>query len=254
MPKPIKKRITKKTAIKETDVKNAAIQALDFIRERKKQLVLILSALGIIIVIYTAFVLYTSSSDKSAYFLETDAYNYYYGINLPDGSGLTKEDRWKKALELYKKAIEVQATPTALFYLGNCYYNLGDYNNAIKQYNVFTDKFRDEEKILPLVYQKLASAYFKSNRNDEAIETLGALAQLENGIFRDTALVLEARYYETTGESAKALEKYKELINEFTTSSWAAEAKAKTAVKDAKPPEEKKEDKGQEQAEKPTPE
>jgi tetratricopeptide (TPR) repeat protein len=234
MPKPIKKRVTKKTVFKEPEVKNVAMRALDFIKERKKQLIITVSALCIIAVLYIAFMFYTSSLNKKAYSLEMDAYNYYYGVNLPGGLKLTTEERWKKALELYKKSLEVKVTPTALFYLGNCYYNLGDYDNAIKEYNVFIDKFRNEKEILPLVYQKLASAYFKNNRNDKAIETLDALARLENGIFKDTALILEARYYETAGEFKKALEKYKELVNEFPVSPWSAEAQAKIASQDTK--------------------
>ena len=36
--------------------------------------------------------------------------------------------------------------------------------------------------------------------NDKALETLGKLSKVNNGIFRDTALVLEARYYERTAK------------------------------------------------------
>lgn len=225
MPKTIKKRISKKTVPDETEAKTAAIQAWDFINERKKQLLLILSSLGVVAVLSIAFVLYTSSLNKKAYSFEMEAYKYYYDVQPNDS--LTIEKKWKKALEFYKKSVEVKVTPTAQFYLGNCYYNLGDYNNAIKEYNIFIDKFTNEKEILSLVYQKLASAYLKTNRNDKAVETLGALAQLKSGSFKDTALVLEARHYETIGESEKALEKYKELAMGFPTSLWSAEAKAK---------------------------
>jgi tetratricopeptide (TPR) repeat protein len=227
MPKPIKKRVTKKTVFKDTEVKDITTQILDFIEERKRQLILIALIIGISIISYIVFMFYTSSLSREAYSLERDAYNYYYGINLPEGIKLTAEERWNKALELYKKSIEVKVTPTALFYLGNCYYRLGDYNNAIKQYGIFIDKFKDEKEMLPLVYQKLASAYFKNNQPDKAIKTLESLANFEKGIFKDTALILEARYYRATGNSEKALAKYKELVKKFPNSPWSAEAQAK---------------------------
>ncbi|NOZ70263.1 MAG: tetratricopeptide repeat protein, partial [Deferribacteres bacterium] len=115
-----------------------------------------------------------------------------------------------------------------------CYFNLGDFDNAIRQYNAFIDKFSSNKEILPLVYQKLAAAYFKTKQNDKALETLARLAEIEDGAFKDTALVLEARYYERAGEDAKALEKYKELSTEFPASPWSAEAASKIAAAEAK--------------------
>jgi len=234
MPKPIKKRVTKKIGFKDAEVKDLTTQILDFIEKRKRQLILVALVFGIGLILYVVLMAYTSSLDRKAYSFERDAYNYYYGINLPQGIKLTEKERWKKALELYKKSVEIKMIPTALFYLGNCYYRLEDYNNAIKQYEVFINKFKDEKEILPLVYQKLASAYFKINQPDKAIKTLKSLASFENGIFKDTALILEARYYSATGNSAKALQRYRELLQEFPHSPWSAEARARIASSEKK--------------------
>lgn len=232
MPKTIKKRVTKKAVPKEVEIKGAATEFLDLLREKRRQLILILSVAGAIIVLFAAFMLYRSSLSEEARSLEMEAYNYYYGINLKDS--VTAEERWKKAFELYKKSIRIKATPTAQFYLGNCYYNLGEYPNAIKEYNTFLDRFHDQEELLPLVYQKLASAYSKANEVDKAISTLGTLAQLRGGIFRDTALILEARYYETMGEQEKALKKYEEIASKFPASPWNAEARARITALEKK--------------------
>ncbi|MBI5676011.1 MAG: tetratricopeptide repeat protein [Nitrospirae bacterium] len=239
MPKPIKKRIVKKITIQEDEVKSALMHTLDAANERKKHLIIALAAVVGLIAIYIIFSVYSASSKEKAYALETDAYKYYYGIDIKEN--LTEKERWGKALELYKKSVDIKATPTARFYLGNCYYNLGDFDNAIKEYTVFIDNFRSQKEILPVVYQKLASAYLKKNNNAKAIETLDKLAQLNNGIFKDTALALEARHYETAGDSGKAMEKYKELVKLFPSSSWSAEAKSKIPKEDeAKKPADKK--------------
>lgn len=227
MPKAIKKRITKKPIVKEDEVKDTAKRAIDFVKGERKSLIIISSVVIAAVVLGIVFISYTSSLKKKALSLENEAYNYYYGINLK--GSMTDGERWQKSLELYKKSVETRVTPTALFYLGNSFYHLGDYNNAIKEYSAFINKFRNEEEILPLVYQKLASAYFKSDKSDKAFETLNALAQFKNGIFKDTALILEARYYETAGDSKKAMERYKELIKEFPASPWSAEANARIA-------------------------
>lgn len=230
MPRPIKKRAPKKKAPKEDNVKSAALQALDTLRQRQKKIIIAASVIIGIILIYVIFSLYTSSAAKKAYSLEMEAYNQYYA-EISDTS-LPAEEKWKKALELYRQSVDIKATPTAVFYLGNCYFNLADYENAVKEYNFFLDNFSRETGILPVVYQKLASAYFKTGQNDKALETLGRLSEVNNGIFRDTALILEARYYETAGEKDRALEKYRTLFTEYPYSPWSAEANAKVAAEE----------------------
>lgn len=225
MPKAIKKRVTKKIGLKEEDVKSAAVRSLDIIKNKKRIFILILLVLGIAVISTIAFMLYSSSIKEEANSFEKEAYNYYYDINLK--TPLTDEERWRKSLELFQKAIEVKSTSAVQFYIGNCYFNLGDYDNAIKAYNKFIDKYKNEEIILPLVYQKLASAYIKRGKNDEAIKTLNTLTQFKNGIFKDVALILEARHYETTGKHEDAIKKYKELVEGFPSSPWTVEAKAR---------------------------
>lgn len=239
MPKPIKKRIAKKMTIREDEVKSVLMRTLDVAKERQKHLIIALAAVVGLIAIYIIFSIYSASSKEKAYALETSAYKYYYGIDIKES--MTEKERWGKALNLYKQSVEIKATPMARFYLGNCYYNLGDFDNATKEYTAFIDKFGSQKEILPVVYQKLASTYSKKNNNVKAIETLDKLAQMNNGIFKDTALALEARSYETAGDSGKAMEKYKELIKLFPSSSWSAEAKAKIPKDEgAKKPADKK--------------
>jgi tetratricopeptide (TPR) repeat protein len=232
MPKVIKKRPAKKKPIQENEVKSAALEALDKIKERQKQVIIGVAVIVAIVVLYAAYAIYSSSMSDKAYSLEREAYKYYYG-EITDKS-LPEEARWKKALELYKKSADAKVTPSALFYIGNCYYNLKDYDNAIKEYSRFADKFSGDKRILPLVYQKLSSAYFKTNQKDKALAALGKLAGVDNGIFKDTALVLEARYYDSAGEKGKALEKYREIKTGYPASPWSAEANARVSADEAK--------------------
>lgn len=229
MPKVIKKKTVKKTTAQEDGVKSVALQTVEALREKQKQVLIAVSAIVIIIVLIVSVSMYSSSQYKEAYAIEKEASRYYYGEGIDE----SQEERWKKALELYQQSVEIKSTPSALFYLGNTYSNLGDHENAIKQYEHFADKFSGETGILPLVYQKLASSYFKTGQNDKALGALGKLGKVDGGIFRDTALVLEARYYTGAGETAKALQKYRELITEFPASPWSPEANAKISADEA---------------------
>jgi len=243
MPKPIKKRI-KKSPIKEEELKGRFTRVLELIKERKRQFLTGLAS-GILAVIILLFaLLYNSSLKRKAYALEVKAYNYYYGIDLEEE--ISEKQRWQKALELYKKSVDTKIAPTALFYLGNCYYNLGKYKEAISEYERFIKRFRDKEELLPLVYQKLASAYMNAGNEAMAIKTLDRLSALGNGIFRDTALILEARYYEQTGQKEMAMEKYRKLVESFPDSPWFNEANTKVEIEAKKGQEEKKQEERQE--------
>lgn len=232
MPRIIKKRAPKSRPVQEDEVKSAALQAVEKVRARQKQVMIGLGTVAVVLAVFIIYLLYSSSLSKKAKVFETQAYNYYY--EMTGDKTLSAEDRWKKAVELYRKSIEIKASPTALYYLGNSYYNLGDHENAIKQYNAFVKKFGRTKGILPLVYQKLASAYFRTGKNDKALETLAKLASVEKGIFGDSALIIEARHLEGAGQAEKAIEKYRELSMRFPTSPWSAEAGAKVAAEEAK--------------------
>ena len=225
MPKAIKKRVAKRSGLKEEEVKSAAARALEIIKSKKNVLLPVLLACAVIIVLLVISLVYSGSAKNRAYALEKEAYKYYYGLG--PGSPLSGADRWGKPLELFKQAVETRSTPTALFYMGNCYFNLGDYGNATKTYDKFIDKYKSKEGILPLVYQKLASSHIKKGENDEAIKTLDALAGFRNGTFRDTALIQEARLYESLDRQEEAMTKYRELVESFPASPWSAEAKTK---------------------------
>jgi tetratricopeptide (TPR) repeat protein len=225
MPKAIKKRVVKKAALKEEAVKNIFINIGDVLREKKKIFAFAVMALIATTIFFTAFLLYQVSQKKKAYALEQEAYKYYYALDIK--TPLSQEERLKKAMELYTQAIKIKSTPTAQFYLGNCYYQLGDYNSAIKAYTAFLDKYQREKSLVPLVYQKLAASYLKAGKPDEALKALEKLGQFNKGIFKDTALIEEARLYEATGKPDEAKKKYNELITNFPESIWASEARAK---------------------------
>ncbi len=232
MPKVIKKRTPRKKPVQESEVKGAALQAFETIKKRQKQLIIGVTVIAVIFILFLTLFLYSTSKYKKAYSLQTEATGYYYGATVD--SSLSSEEKLKQALELYKESVNVKVAPIALFYLGNTYFKLNDYDNAIIEYNNFISKFGAEKQILPLVYHKLASVYFKSNQNDAALKTLGQLSEVDGGIFKDTALILEARYYDKAGQKEKAIEIYKGIMAAFPASPWTAEASSRINAEEPK--------------------
>ncbi|MBI4844826.1 MAG: tetratricopeptide repeat protein [Nitrospirae bacterium] len=235
MPKAIKKKVAKKSSANESDMKNIASKALDYSSElyarRKREMITAGSVAGLAALAIIIFMIYSSSVEQKARNLEADADNIYYSGRSSDIPGFSESDRLKKAKELYVSSVDVKATPSALYSLGNTYFNLGEYDNALREYRRFAEKFSHDE-ILPLVLQKMSSAYLKTGKKDEALKSLADLASINKGVFKDTALVLEARLYSAAGDNPSSIAKYEELVKEYPASVWAQEAVAKTAPKD----------------------
>ena len=228
MPKVIKKRPAKKKTVQEPEVRNFAMKTLEEMKMRQRQFIIGGSAVAGVILLFIIISLYSSSQREKAYGYAVEASNLYYSLDRSSAQAV--EERTKKAIDLFRQSINTKATPTALYLLGNSYFRLGDYQNAIKEYDQFIKKFSGEKAILPLVYQKLASAYFKSTQADNALQALHSLSIIDSGIYKDTALIMEARYYDSAGEADKAMGIYKEIAEDFPASPWAAESNAKISA------------------------
>ena len=228
MPKQIKKRIPKKTVTSEADVKNKLAGLKDTLKERKKTVLTYGAGILVILMVIVSFLVYNYTSQKKAKIFEYEAYKIYY--NTPAQS-VTKEEQYKKALDIFKKAYDTRKSPTSLFYIAACYYEIGKYDDALKTLKDFTQRYSKEDRFVPLVYQKIATVYLKKGDINEAMKTLDTLYSLNSDIYKDLALIEYGRLLEKAGKIEEAKKKYKELTTRFPNSPFMDEAKAKLSEK-----------------------
>ena len=228
MPKQIKKRIPKKTVTSEADVKNKLAGLKDTLKERKKTALTYGGGILVILIVIVSFLVYNYTSQKKAKIFEYEAYKIYY--NTPAQS-VTKEEQYKKALDIFKKAYDTRKSPTSLFYIAACYYEIGKYDDALKTLKDFTQRYSKEDRFTPLVYQKIATVYLKKGDINEATKTLDTLYSLNSDIYKDLALIEYGRLLEKAGKVEEAKKKYKELTTRFPNSPFMDEAKAKLSEK-----------------------
>jgi tetratricopeptide (TPR) repeat protein len=228
MPKPIKKRITKKTGDTETEVRARLTSLKDALKHRQKTVWKFTAGILVVLAILAGFLIHSYTSHKKAGTLEYEAYRIYY--SNPQAQSLDKQGQYKTALDMFKKAYDTNKSPLSLFYIAACYDDLGNYNEALKTLKDFVRRYSNEETYIPLVYQKMAAIYIKKGDTGEAKKTLHTLINLKGDIYKDFALLEYARLLEKEGKTDEADKKYQELVTRFPNSPFAVEARAKIAA------------------------
>jgi predicted negative regulator of RcsB-dependent stress response len=229
MPKAIKKRISKKTPDTESEVKDKLVSLKDTLKGQKKTVLKYGVIILVVIIAISGFLFYDYTSKEKARMLEYEAYKIYQ--NIYQAQPLNRDERYQKALDIFKKSYDIRKSPSVLLYIAGCYYELGRYDEAIKTLKDFTQKYSKEEEFIPLAYEKLAMIYVKKGDTKEAMKALEALYNLKGDIYKDFALIESARLLEKEGKTEEAKKKYKELTERFPNSPFSEEAKAKLSEK-----------------------
>jgi tetratricopeptide (TPR) repeat protein len=228
MPKPIKKRISKKTGDTETEVKERLTSLKYALKHRQKTVLKFAAGIIVVLVIITGLLIHSYTAQKKARTLEYEACRIYYGTSRAQSSD--RQLQYKTALDMFRKAYDTSKSPLSLFYIAACYDDLGNYDEALKTLKNFVGRYSNDETYIPLAYQKMASIYIKKGDTGEAGKTLDKLMSLKGDIYKDFALFEYARLLEREGKTNEADQKYQELLTKFPNSPFAGEARAKTAA------------------------
>ncbi|MFO0751991.1 MAG: tetratricopeptide repeat protein [Thermodesulfovibrionales bacterium] len=196
------------------------------LRERQKTLTYALLAFGAVVLLVVAFMVYTRATASKAADLQAEGYRIFFGEASTRFA--TPADRYKSALEKFQKAYATKKSPVALLYIADSYYELGNYDEAIRTLKDLTSRYSDP-RIVSLATYKLASAYTKKGDTAAALATLTALADKKDSPLRDLALLESGRVLEAAGKKEEAKAKYKALIDTFPQSPLVPEAKARMA-------------------------
>ncbi len=231
MPKPIKKRVQKKSAEKEVLTvyeicKNYYIENKRFVH---------LAVFAIIALVLLSFITinYFSSKSEKAHELLSEGYRLYSSRNNPK-----EKDSLREALSKFKEAFDKNRSAETLYYIANTEYKLGKYDEAIRSLNKIVKEFKDNKEILSLAYLKKATILLKQDKKEDALRVLNELYSSDTRYLKDVALYEEARILEDLGKKEDAKKKYEELVKKYPASPYKATAEAKI-----KPPE-NKENKG----------
>ncbi len=230
MPRAIKKKQTyKKESDTVAQVKDSIEDIKKVMEKKQKSLVAYgLAALSAAIVIGGVAV-YRFSADEKARQLEYAAYKTYY--NMYQATPLAGQEKAEKALDLFQQAYEKNKSPRILLFIADSYSEMAKYDEAIKTLDEFISRFVKEEALMPLAYQKMVNLQLRKGNREEALKALDRIASSEGDMFKDFALLQQARLLEQDGKKEEAAVKYRELADKYPQSPYVEEAKTKSGEK-----------------------
>ena len=228
MPKAIKKKVTKPVKTEE-GMMSIIFRVREMIAERQKLFFLVVVSCVILCLALAGFFMYRSNARERAGALEYEGYKLYYGMFQKQP--LQKEGRYQAALEKFRKAYELRKGPYSLFYVANCYYEMGKDDEALKALKEINERFPDDERFVPLTYYKMAVINLRKGDREAALKLLNTLSNYKTASFKDLALIESGRILESMGQTAEAAQKYEEITKNFPASPFAEEARIKLSGK-----------------------
>ena len=125
-------------------------------------------------------------------------------------------------LDIIENHGRTNAGNLARFYAGNAYFELDQYDQALKMYRAFD---KDENFIGASAYAAEAAIYESREEFEKAAETYVRAAEQYESELRTPAYLLDAaRAYEEAGNAARAEELYNRILTEYDESPAASQA------------------------------
>ncbi len=217
----IKKKTPKAMLQPEEEIRSIAHSVADIYRSYQKQFTAALTVIAVAAVVMIGYALVSANKEKQADQLLEAAYQSAEpGGGMPANYPLALQ-RFQDVVKQYGGTV---SGAVAQYSIGNTYAQMGQYEQAVKEYERFAQQFGKERFLLPFVYQRLGYAYLALGRQDDAVKAFSK-AEADGG--PGPATVELARIYDREGKADEAQKKYKEVSEKLASTSWAIEARTK---------------------------
>ncbi|MCX5887006.1 MAG: tetratricopeptide repeat protein [Proteobacteria bacterium] len=228
-----KKRVQKKSFIKKEveEIVPFGKKVLNYFSNNLKQCLAFLSILLFFVLSLYLWNLYSSSQEKKALVMFTEAFKYY-SLSVEKGNPGDYQISAKKFNDLASKYPRTTIAGKSLFYLGNCYFWMKDFNNAEKYYRLFLDKSSKKDLVLrKFAYEGLGYASEQGGKYEQALDYFKKVSEEDDSNNPDdSALINLARVYEELNQNDKAVQMYQKILKDYPQSQNVEIAKDKISI------------------------
>jgi tetratricopeptide (TPR) repeat protein len=216
-----KKKISKKE-MKEDALITSYVKATTFYEENKKNFNIGITALIVIVAAGFFFVKNRNADNEKATTELAKVYSYYDNGQYQNAIDGVRERNIVGLKAIADEYGGTRAGSMAKLYLGNCYYALGKFSDALKEYEDFSP---DGELLTVSRYAGISSCNEALGNYKDAAEGFEkAATKYANDLNAAENFNAAARNYASAGMKEQALELYKKIKKNYPTTTFAREA------------------------------
>ena len=225
---PRKRRIIKKKVKEPDEFISTSDLIIRYVRDNYKNVTRI--SVAVLIIFFLSYGWFYYSREK-----EKDASHFFYQTEQlykrSKGNQADKE-QYNIALGRFEKILKeysgTSSSVRALFYVGDCYYHLGDYDNAIDYYTKFINESRKGDYLRCFAFEGLGYCYEEKGNYEQALERFSKSMEESASIGIEGLIHLNiARSYEALNDRDNALKFYKKVADEQSNSIFSELAQDK---------------------------
>lgn len=216
-----KKKITKKE-MKEDALITTYVKATTFYEENKKNISIGFTALIVIVAVAFFYAKNRSADNEKASTELAKVYSFYDNAQYQIAIDGVRERNIVGLKGIVDEYGGTHSGNMARLYLGNSYYNLGKFSDALKEY----EDFSPEGELLTVSrYAGIGGCYEALGNHQEAGEYYEkAATKYANDLSAAENLNNAARNFAAAGQKEKALDLYKKIKKNYPTTTFSREA------------------------------
>ena len=234
---PRKRRVIKKKVKEPDEFISTSSLIIGYVRNNSQLVIQIAVVVLIISFLTYGWIYYTREKKKEASLLFYQSEQFYKSDRYSHTANQPVEERYSVALrkfeDIMKKYSGTSSALKALFYIGECYYHLRDYDKAIDYYTQFINRSRKGDYLACFAFEGLGYCYEEKGVYEQALEYFKKSMEASEVDIEELHYLNIARCYEALNDKAHALQFYKKVIDDKSNSIFSELAQDKVrALKD----------------------
>jgi len=226
-----RRRIIRKKIKEPDEFISTSSLIIGYVRNNYRNIIPIAILVLIISSLTYGWIYYNRGKEKEASYLFSQSRQFYQSRKYTQTANQPVEELSRLALgkfeDVMKKYSGTSSAIKALFYIGDCYYRLRDYDKAIEYYERFINRSKKGHYLIGFAFEGLGYCYEEKEDYKQALKYFKkSMEESDIGVKKLNYLNI-ARCYGALNDRANALQFYKKVIDNQSDSIFSELAQDK---------------------------
>ncbi len=202
------------------------LKAMALIKEYKKQLILAVSAVVIVIVVFSGVMYGFKKAENTAATLVAKVVDIYAKADDPDKGYIEVDDSFQT---IFKEYANTAAGRQAKVRFAKICYDASKFDLSYQYYKEALEIFKHEASMANLILSSLGQVSIAREEYDEAKKYFLQIEKGESDLLKDEARYILAMLYEADNKTDESKKMYEKIISQSQASIYNPIAKSKVA-------------------------